>query len=428
LSRVVRACFPQLNTWLNELPDPRRQDLCRYSGAHIWWTIAGTCFFRTGSRNAFDEKRNSGEAPWSLGALCGQRAEDPRFAGQPTVTCSDNAARHAGRVDPEQVREVPLQMIRQLLKRRLFDDARLFGHWYVLIVDGSVQEKCRKGFEQDGKTGSGEARYRYVLQVMLRGPEGHVFSFMHESVDVHDPVSDKEDCELEAFLRLSQRVKQEFPHLPICWVGDALYACQTVVARCQEYDWKYVLTLKEGRQPTTWSELLKLLPQSRANALRTNLGLNGQAGRLDYRWVEDLMLGAHTTQAILAGEITAHAATLYAFITNFAQLTPSRVMAVTQAGRERHQIEDTFNAEKNHGIGLEHVFCAETTAAKNYYTMMQVAQILWNLVCHGYLKRVYDWARRATEQGLARAVWEGLRARRLPPDLPPIGQVRFGPT
>ncbi|MCL4180601.1 MAG: hypothetical protein KJ072_23000 [Verrucomicrobia bacterium] len=38
---------------------------------------------------------------------------------------------------------------------------------------------------------------------------------------------------------------------------------------------------------------------------------------------------------------------------------------------------------------------------------------------------LYDWARRATEQGLARAVWEGLRACRLPPDLPPLGQIRF---
>ena len=100
--------------------------------------------------------------------------------------------------------------------------------------------------------------------------------------------------------------------------------------------------------------------------------------------------------------------------------------AITSFGRERHRIEDHFNTEKNHGIGLEHVFCAETTAANNYYTMLQVARILWILVCHGFLKRVYDWARRATEQGLARAVWEGLRARRLPPDLPPLGQVRFG--
>ena len=36
------------------------------------------------------------------------------------------------------------------------------------------------------------------------------------------------------------------------------------------------------------------------------------------------------------------------------------------------------------------------------------------------------WARRATEQGLARAVWEGLRTFRLPPNLSPLSQIRFG--
>src|ERR1035441_6057310 len=49
------------------------------------------------------------------------------------------------------------------------------------------------------------------------------------------------------------------------------------------------------------------------------------------------------------------------------------------------------------------------------------AQIIWILTCRGALQRLYDWARRTTEQGLARAVWEGLRACRLPPDLPPPG-------
>ncbi|MBN2508433.1 MAG: hypothetical protein JXQ71_17275, partial [Verrucomicrobia bacterium] len=56
---------------------------------------------------------------------------------------------------------------------------------------------------------------------------------------------------------------------------------------------------------------------------------------------------------------------------------------VNDGGRERHRIEDTFNTRKNHGIGLEHVFCAKATGSKNYYTMMQVAQILWILTCRG---------------------------------------------
>jgi hypothetical protein len=46
--------------------------------------------------------------------------------------------------------------------------------------------------------------------------------------------------------------------------------------------------------------------------------------------------------------------------------------------------------------------------------MMQPAQIIWILTCRGSLQRLYDWARRATEQGLARAVREGLRACLLP--------------
>ena len=425
--RVVGAAFPRLNKWLNELDDPRVQEMCRYAAAHLWWQIIVMFLFRTGSRNALDEKRQSGEAPWNMGVLCGQSAEDPRFEGQPTVTCSDNAAHHASRVDPEETAKIPVLMFRDLLDRRLFDGVRLFDHWYVAIADGSVKEKCRQGFEEGGKSSTGQARYRYVLQLSLIGPEGTLFPLMHEEMDVHNPETEKEDCELKSFQRLSQRLKKEFPRLPICLVADALYACQWIVEICQENDWKYILTLKEGRQPTTWQETLKLLPLNRNNRLRLRLGQDGKEGLQDFRWVDDIMLGQQKTNVILSGEITAEAATLYAYITNLSNLSPLRVaVVVNSGGRERHLIEGAFNTQKNNGIGMEHVFCANATASKNYYTMMQVAQVLWILTCHGCLKRLYDWARRATEQGLARAVWEGLRARRLPPDLPPLGQIRFG--
>jgi len=424
---VVRAVFPRLNAWLNALPDPRVREMCLYTAAHLWWHIIATYLSRKGSRNAFDEQRQSGQAAWNMGLLCGQTAQDPRFEGQPTVTCSDNAAHHASRVDPEKVAQILVLMFRDLLDRRTFDDARLFGRWYRIVLDGSVKEKCREGFEEGGKSSTNGARYRYVLQASVMGPEGTLFPLMHEEMDVRDPVADKEDCELKSFARLSQRLKKEFPRLPICLVADTLYCCQTIVATCKQFDWMYVLTLKEGRQPTTWEETIHLLPLHRTNRLRCLLGQGGKEGQQDFRWVEDVMLGDHQTNVILQGEITTQpSATLYAYITNFSNLTPQRVaVVVNSAGRERHLIEDTFNAQKNNGIGLEHVFCANATASKNYYTMMQVAEVLWTLTCHGGLRRLYDWARRATEQGLARAVWEGLRACRLPPELPPLGQIRF---
>jgi len=424
---VLRAVFPKLNAWLNALPDPRVREMCLYTAAHLWWHIIATYLSRKGSRNGFDEQRQSGEAAWNMGLLCGQTAEDPRFEGQPTVTCSDNAAHHASRVDPEEVAQIPVLMFHGLLERRFFDDARLFGRWYRMVVDGSVKEKCRQGFEEGGKSSTHGARYRYVLQLSAIGPEATLFPLMDEEMDMHNPVTEKEDCELKSFARLSARLKKEFPKLPICLVADSLYCCQTIVATCKQFDWMYVLTLKEGRQPTTWEETIHLLPLHRTNRLRCLLGQGGKEGQQDFRWVENVMLGEHQTNVILQGEITTQpSATLYAYITNFPNLTPQRVaVVVNSGGRERHLIEDTFNAQKNNGIGLEHVFCANATASKNYYTMMQVAEVLWILTCHGGLRRLYDWARRATEQGLARALWEGLRACRQPPDLPPLGQIRF---
>ena len=426
--RTVRAACPKLNGWLNHaLPDPRNQEMCLYTAAHLWWQIIGTFLSRKGSRNGFDQQRQSGQAAYNMGALCGQGPEDPRFEGAPTVTCSDNSAHHASRVDPQVVAQIPVLLFRELLERRLFDHSRLFDRCYIMVLDGSVKEKCRQGFAEGGKSSTGTGRYRYVLQLSVIGPEGTLLPLMHEEMDVVNPETEKEDCELKAFERLSQRLKKEFPKLAICLVADSLYCCQAIVTICQLFDWKYVLTLKEGRQPTTWDETIRLLPWNRNNRLRLLLGQDGKAGQQDFRWVENVMLGQHQTNVILQGEITNEpSATLYAYITNFGNLTPHRVTTVVNSGgRERHLIEDTFNAQKNNGIGLEHVFCANATASKNYYTMMQVDQILWIITCRACLRRLYDWARRATELALAQAIGEGLRACRLPPDLPPLGQIRF---
>jgi len=423
----VRKVFPGLSGRYEALPDPRRQDMCRYSAAHIWWT--GTLLFLThaGSRNAFDQTRNSGQAAYNMGRFCGQEADDPRFDGEPLITCTDNLTHHLNRVNPDPVREIPIEMCEQLIKRRVFDAARLFDTWYVLIFDGTVQERCRQGFEEGGKhAGRKGAAYRYVLQCGLRGPGNTFYPFMHEHVDMHDPHTEKEDCELSAFFRLSERIKQRFPRMRFCVVGDALFCASTVLDRCAQYGWKYVLTVKEGRQPGLWEELLALLPLSWSNALRVWKGQDGREGLRDFRWVSDLPMGEHKVTTVLVGELGLKAdATLYAYVTNFL-ITPDRVLQIiSTTGRERHLIEDYFNTEKNTGVGLGHVFCASPNASKNFFSLLQVAAILWTIICHGYLMRTFDWAARATQMALARAIAEGLRSSLLPETLPCPGQLRF---
>jgi len=232
---TVRKVYPDLSARFAALPDPRRQDMCRYNASHIWWSGAMLFLTHAGSRNAFDQTRNSGQAAYNMGAFCGQTADDPRFEGNPAITCTDNLVHHLNRVAPEPVQEVPIELCEQLIQRRMFDAARLFGAWYVLVFDGTVQERCRQGFEEGGKSGGKAcAPYRYVLQCGLLGPCHTFIPFMHEHVDMHDPIAEKEDCELNAFLRLSKRIRQRFPRMRFCIVGDALFCVSPVLDRCAE--------------------------------------------------------------------------------------------------------------------------------------------------------------------------------------------------
>lgn len=422
-----RRSFHWVNARFRRLPDPRRPDMCRYDATHVWWTPTLMFMTRAGSRNAFDQSRNSGEAPRNMGAFCEQGPDDPRFDGEPTITCSDNVTHHLCRVDPVPVQEIPEDMVADLIDRRMLDHGRLFGSWFILVVDGTVQERCRKGFEQGGKAGGkGNAPYRYVLQCALLGPSNTLFPLMHEHVDLHDPLTQKEDCELKAFKRLAARLKARFPRQSFCITGDALFCVEPVAELCEQFHWKYVLTLKEGRQRTLWDELLRLLPLEPHNRLR-RWTVSDQAHPClqDYRWIEHLPLGPHHCTAILQGEITHDTQTLFAYVTNFL-VTPKRVEAIVNAtGRQRHCVEDYFNTLKNNGVGLEHVFCAQATGSKNYFTMMQIAQILWTLFYHGFLLRLLPHTLRFTQLALCRAVAEGIRSAPFPAALPSPGQFRF---
>jgi len=405
------------------LPDARVQDMCVYAGEHIWMQILAMFLTRAGSRNAFDGKRNTGRTPESFAALCGQPADDERFAGNPRVTCGDNAARHAARTDPDMVAALSVKMIGQLITARTLDTARLFGEWYVIVVDGSVQEKCRQG--DPGGLARGSARYRYVLQACIL-KDGVKLSFLHESVDMNDPVRDKEDCELNAFKRLARRLKKLFPRLSVIIVGDALYCCAPAAEICEANKWKYLFCIKEGRQPSLWSEVLELLPHQSSNRARLRHGAGSDAPYHDFRWVTDLPFGNGTASVILEGDVTATAATLYAWITNMHRLTAERVTALCAAtGRKRHYIEDHFNTQKNNGHGLGHAFCANETASENYYSIMQCAQIIWELFYHGHLARLYGWARQTSQMALARMIAEGMRILGPPQEDLLIRQMRF---
>ena len=143
------------------------------------------------------------------------------------------------------------------------------------------------------------------------------------------------------------------------------------------------------------------------------------------RWTHQVPFGEHEFEVLFSGEISPVAATLWCWVTNFT-LTPEHVYAVAnQGGRARNGIENVFNVEKNGGFGLEHAFCANTTASQNYHLMMQVAHTLEQLLVNGLLRRLTRSCRKVTDRKLVELLRTSLLSVRIDPQLPAYGQLRF---
>jgi len=420
LKAVVAHCFPELIDWLDALPDPRRQDMCVYTGAHLWFEILLTFLLRGGSRNAFDVDRNSGAMPGNMLQLCGQAWDEARLGPRQTVTCSGNATHHAGRVPVADVAQIPLKMVRRLLQMRLLDSARLLDSWWLIAVDGTLQERGRK---RKGKA----AHYRYVLTASLIGPEGLTLPLLTEFVEVRGSDYDKEDCELNAFVRLAARLQRHFPRLPLCLLADGLYPVQRVFDLCQEYGWKFIFTLREGRQRLAYDEAVQTMlmnPQNLSIGRR-----QGEDGSVDQtlRWTDHIPFGAHRLQVLFSGEVSPAQATLWVWVTNL-HLDASRVYAIANhGGRLRQWIETLFNVEKNGGFGLEHTFCVNETASQNYHLIMQAAAIVWQLLAKGLLHRLTRLCRKVTDIKLVALLHASLLFVPLPRLPSPRIQLRFLP-
>jgi hypothetical protein len=216
LLELLRHCFPLFNLWLDALPDARVQELCVYLGRHLWWQPILMFLLRDGSRNAFDGDRNSGQLPLNMTQLTDAPWDRQRLGERRTVTCSGNVTHHLSRTPVSAVAQLLLRMLQRLWTMRMMEGARLLDHWWLIVVDGTLQDRGRK-------TKKGEARYRYVVEAKLVGPEGSMFAVMTEFANVRDPLRDKEDCELKAFLRLAARLHAAFPRRPICLLLDGLF-------------------------------------------------------------------------------------------------------------------------------------------------------------------------------------------------------------
>ena len=304
------------------------------------------------------------------------------------------------RSDVAEVQEVVTGMTETLIRRKVLYSHRLLDQYFLVVVDGTgmltfSERHCPYCMT---RTYKGHTLYYHpVLEAKLVTRDGFVFSLMTEFIENPGESPTKQDCELKAFYRLAERLKQRFPRLPICLLLDGLFAGGPTFSICEKNHWKYLIVLQEDDIPYINEEfkvLTKLAPEDHL-VFRTGVQLEIKQ---DLRWVNqiayvDSKQEEHNVSVIECLETKPDAdkqpkTTRFKWVTNFNVTAHKVVTLANQGGRLRWKIENEgFNVQKNGGYALEHVYSQDATAGKIFYLLLQIAHLLSQLIEHGSLFR-----------------------------------------
>ena len=310
------------------------------------------------------------------------------------------------RIAPPDLQEVVCRMVETLIHKKVLYRWRVYGN-FLLAIDGTgvltFQERhCTVPvwytYCLTRKLHNGETLYYHpVLEAKLISANGFAFSLMTEFIENSDAKADKQDCELKACYRLSDRLKARFPHLPICLLLDGLFAGGPTFQLCQDYDWRYLITLQDADLPQVHRTYELVRSQTPENRKQVRLG-QPQEITQEYHWARQIAYRDsqdrhHTLNVLLCEESKPTrrgdpSPTTFKWLSNFIPTARNVDTLANQAGRLRWKVENEgFNIQKNGGFNLEHPYSQNDTARKLFYYLLQIAHLLFQLMEKGSLFR-----------------------------------------
>lgn len=298
-----------------------------------------------------------------------------------------------GKLDNTELEKIRKKMIYGLIRKKSFDSARFLGKHWLVIVDATqlfrFKEKhcdhCLTKTFNKGTDGEYTMYYHQVLEAKIVFGDDMVFSIATEFIENETPDVTKQDCERNSFRRLAESLKKMFPRLPICILGDSLYACGPVFDICRENKWEFLIRYKDGSIPSLAEEYKEI----------SGMGENGEEIiEIDeiykrkpkvkavhkMRWVNRLCYQKHEV-AVMELEIEKDGKKWQEFqwVTSM-EVTNRTAGEFAETGRKRWLIENQgFNIQKNHRYIITHANSLDYNAMKNHYLLTQLADILLQL-------------------------------------------------
>ena len=378
---TIKRHFPDFLEMLGQVSDQRKQPV--YKVEELLMAVVGMFLFKRGSRNHADNTTSKGNYSLNFERLFGCRLPD-----------LDTSNRLLKQLDPKELEGIKRKMVQLLIRAKVLNKYKLFGIYHLVGVDATGMHSFdyEPYPECPYKTFKGGKRTwtAYVLEAKILCGNG--FSFSMATEWVKNPVNkeyEKQDCELKAFKRLSEKIKQMYPRLPITIAADGLYPNDNVFKTCTSNQWRFIITLKDGNLRSVWGEVNLLKKAGAPTSVKTYDIVGQHKISTEYCFLNSIVYKTHNInflEANITKTTTQNDAPpskeRFVHITDL-EVTNKNAKTISNYGRLRWKIENEgFNEQKNSGYNLSHKYSRTSfCATQNYYQCLQIAHMI-NQLAH----------------------------------------------
>ena len=389
LWKIIKHFFPDLIPLLRRRSDHRHQSYIDYEKHVLLFVRILGAIFRIESMRSISETLNKIACIKNISRMLEMEEELTELPHWKTIND------YLEKLNPTELEEIIPKLVNRITRMRSFENSRIRNKYWHVVVDGTHLftfderhcEHCSVREYKDKSTGVVYRReyYHSVLEAKLVLFGGVVVSIATEFIENETAKVSKQDCELKAFYRMAKKLKKNFPRLPICLGLDSLYAAGPVFELCRNNRWHYIIRFKDGSIKSIAEEFHALKDAETEQTVTKKgqvhkyvLGIEYQSYKLNV---------VECTQNDMPHP--------FVFITDL-PVTCRNCGELVEDGRRRWKIENEgFNEQKNHGLGLTHMFSENYKAMKNHYFLIQIGHMIAQILEIG-IKTIYALSKTTT--------------------------------
>ena len=409
--------LPELFREFAKIPDPRRPGKVRHKVVVLLFYGLLAVLFQFPSRRAANREATGRTLLNALQEVFPDIESIPHF---------DTVERFLETIAVGIWENILEKRIQRLLRQHKVQRFLKLDGW-VVAVDGTQKFARHQPWDPRAlrqEHSNGNTLYRvYILEAVLVSANGLTLPLMSKFCENPADASEqtKQDCELKAFRRLAQQLKEWFPKRRLLLVMDGLYPSGPVFQLCQAYGWDYMIILKDDSLKTVWADAEGLRRLDKIGEFRkqyrwgdrdqafwwvNDIEYEFEAGGKRYRLPVHLVVCDETWIDPKTGE-TRHSR--WAWISR-RPLTKDNVIArCNRAGRNRWKIESNILVLKQYGDHYEHAYSYDWAALQGWHYLMKLAHLLnvltlWTTEVGKYL---VGWHGYAGAIAFLRNTWTG---------------------